>query len=78
MSKHLVKRMLPLAIALILQLVAAAQPATPQYEQAECWWSGSNGNTGSDVDVFYVLPTCVGAWQDFQYTTTHCSRVSTR
>ncbi|MGM9811865.1 MAG: DUF3089 domain-containing protein [Muribaculaceae bacterium] len=65
MSKCLVfLRMLPLAIALMLQLVAAAQPAAPQYEQAESWWSGADGCIGSGVDVFYVLPTCVGAWQD--------------
>ena len=57
-------RILIALLAWAWTMVAAAQPATPQYEQAECWWSGAEGNTGSHVDVFYVLPTCVGAWQD--------------
>lgn len=57
-------RLIFITLAVAWWLAAAAQPAAPQYEQTDCWWSGSNGNIGSDVDVFYVLPTCVGAWQD--------------
>ena len=53
-----------LMLAVAWWLAAGAQPAAPQYDQADCWWSGANGNRTNDVDVFYVLPTCVGAWQD--------------
>ena len=53
-----------LMLAVAWWLAAGAQPAAPQYDQADCWWSGANGNRANDVDVFYVLPTCVGAWQD--------------
>ncbi|MGM9803070.1 MAG: hypothetical protein ACI308_02725, partial [Muribaculaceae bacterium] len=51
-------------LAWVCAFVAVAQPVAPQYENPDCWWNGAEGFKGHDVDVFYVLPTCVGAWQD--------------
>ena len=57
--------------ALLTTIVAAiaimTSPATwaqaLDYGDADLWWA-SDSTAQHDIDVFYVLPTCVGAWTD--------------
>lgn len=49
------------AIMLFVPLQSSAQAL--DYSDSDLWWASGNGND-SEIDVFYVLPTCVGAWSD--------------
>lgn len=52
--------------AFIALLIAVSQTVLAQsldYSDESLWWA-NGGERASEVDVFYVLPTCVGAWAD--------------
>ncbi len=53
----------------VLLLIAVATYAKPDYSQPQYWFEGTQRLQSSainqhTVDVFYVLPTCVFAWED--------------
>ena len=54
------------AIAIMTSPTAWAQAL--DYGDADLWWA-SDSTAKHDIDVFYVLPTCVGAWTDAAGTT---------
>ncbi len=39
-------------------------PPKPDYTTATAWYTNTTGNLTKDVDVFYILPTCVYNWTD--------------
>lgn len=37
-------------------------PPLPDYSRADMWYVGQNDSAGTQVDVFYIAPTCVWDW----------------
>ena len=39
-------------------------PVKPDYSTTTAWYTNTMGNLTKEVDVFYILPTCVFNWKD--------------
>ncbi len=57
----LLRKALLMIVVAIMATAASAQ--TLDYNDADLWWA-KDSIAKHDIDVFYVLPTCVGAWTD--------------
>lgn len=61
----LLRKALLMIVVAIMATTAlpAASAQTLDYNDADLWWA-KDSIAKHDIDVFYVLPTCVGAWTD--------------
>ncbi|MFI3321570.1 MAG: DUF3089 domain-containing protein [Rikenellaceae bacterium] len=39
-------------------------PSQPDYTQSDMWYTNVDTTPSNDVDIFYILPTCVFSWSD--------------
>ena len=51
-------------------------PAAPDYSRADTWYATCHGDsTGTDADVFYILPTCILDYTDSLGRTMHLAEI---
>lgn len=51
-------------------------PPSPDYSRADMWYVGQNDSAGTQVDVFYIAPTCVWDWTAPHGQVSHYMNVS--
>lgn len=46
-------------------------PAQPDYSLSDTWYTNVTNAPTNEVDVFYILPTCIFDWTDSEGITYH-------